>query len=136
MVPAGTQVLIAHASTREILFTGTANGTRYYILPYRHVRETLPALQHRYFADQNPLQTDVYQRFTQVEKDAIRDGKIVKGMSKEAVLMDYGYPPSHRTVSLELNAWTYWIDSRSFEVDFVNDRVSEIKGQVPGQPGP
>ena len=134
MLPAGTQVRITRVTPREIAFTCKATGTQYTILPSRHVRESLQALQHRYFTEQDPLPTEIYQRFTQTEKDAIRDGKIFKGMSKEAVLMAYGYPPSHKTISLELNAWFYWIDTRNFEADFQNGKVTELKEHPEGLP--
>jgi len=40
--------------------------------------------------------------------DAIKRGRVVNGMSKKAVLVAYGYPPEHRTSSLESNTWIYW----------------------------
>lgn len=46
----------------------------------------------------------------QAELQAIKEGKLVVGMSKAAVIMAYGYPPEHRTPSLESNTWIYWID--------------------------
>jgi protein phosphatase len=134
MLPAGTPIKISQVNLREIAFSCKTPGTQYTLLPSRHVRESLQSLQHRYFTEQDPLQAEPYQHFTQTEKDAIRDGKIVKGMSKEAVLMAYGYPPSHKTATLEANAWFYWIESRNFEVDFQNGKVAELKEHPEGQP--
>ena len=45
---------------------------------------------------------------TEKEIDAIKQGVVVKGMSKKAVLISYGIPPEHRTPSLESNIWFYW----------------------------
>ena len=42
------------------------------------------------------------------EIKAIKNGIIVDGMSKNAVLVAYGYPPEHRTGSLYSNRWIYW----------------------------
>jgi len=39
---------------------------------------------------------------------AIKEGIIVDGMSKNAVLGTYGYPPEHRTGSLHSDRWIYW----------------------------
>ena len=39
---------------------------------------------------------------------AIKEGIIVDGMNKSAVLVSYGYPPEHRTGSLHSNRWIYW----------------------------
>ena len=53
------------------------------------------------------------------EINAIRNGIIVDGMSKEAVLVAYGRPPEHRTPDLERNIWYYWLNRfKSFGVCF------------------
>ncbi|PNU20619.1 hypothetical protein C2E25_06130 [Geothermobacter hydrogeniphilus] len=40
--------------------------------------------------------------------DAIRRSAVIPGMSKEDVILSYGYPAEHRTPSLQGNIWTYW----------------------------
>jgi hypothetical protein len=47
--------------------------------------------------------------FSDKEIDAIKKGKIVNGMSKRAVITAFGYPPEHKTQSLENDQWIYWI---------------------------
>jgi len=47
------------------------------------------------------------------EIDAIKQGKIVKGMSKKAVLISYGRPAEHRTPDLNSNKWRYWMNKRT-----------------------
>lgn len=39
---------------------------------------------------------------------AIQSGRMVLGMTKEEVIMARGWPPAHRTKSLDLNTWVYW----------------------------
>jgi len=51
----------------------------------------------------------LYSKFNGEEKENIKKGTIAEGMSKEAVLMAYGYPPSHRTAALASDEWAYWI---------------------------
>lgn len=41
--------------------------------------------------------------------DAIKKGIVIEGMSKDAVIVSYGYPPEHKTPSLENNEWFYWM---------------------------
>ena len=41
------------------------------------------------------------------EKENVVNGTIQKGMSKKAVLMSWGYPPLHHTVSLDEKRWVY-----------------------------
>lgn len=48
--------------------------------------------------------------FSEKEIKAIKQGVIVRGMSKQAVLCCYGYPPEHVTYGLDSNLWTYWIN--------------------------
>jgi len=38
----------------------------------------------------------------------LRNGILVLGMTKEQVVMTRGYPPGHKTPSLEIDTWTYW----------------------------
>jgi hypothetical protein len=57
----------------------------------------------------------------------IEQGVVDVGMTKEQVLMAVGYPPAHRTPSLQSPVWTYWSNHwSSFEVYFDGDRVSRV----------
>ena len=47
-----------------------------------------------------------------------------KRMSDEIILMAYGYPPAHRTPSLEADEWVYWLNR------FVNQPVVLRNGRV------
>jgi len=62
---------------------------------------------------------------TDQEIQAIKLGTVVNGMSKNAVLVAYGYPPEHRTGSTYSNTWIYWRNKfNTFRVCFNdNDRT-------------
>lgn len=45
---------------------------------------------------------------TSIDIDGIKNARIIKGMSKAAVLIAYGYPPTHLTTTLDMNIWIYW----------------------------
>lgn len=45
---------------------------------------------------------------SEAEITAIKGGKIVDGMSKDAVLVAYGFPPERGTATLAGHQWTYW----------------------------
>jgi len=47
---------------------------------------------------------------SQKEIEAIKQGKLVVGMSKKAVLVAYGPPPEHKTPSADSNPWIYWMN--------------------------
>lgn len=38
----------------------------------------------------------------------IRNGILALGMTKEQVVMTRGFPPTHKTPSLEIDTWTFW----------------------------
>jgi hypothetical protein len=58
----------------------------------------------------------------------IEQGLVEPGMTREQVLMSIGYPPVHRTPSLDAPAWTYW-ENRwvTFIVHFDGDKVSRVQ---------
>jgi hypothetical protein len=39
---------------------------------------------------------------------AIREGKVIRGMTREQVIISAGYPPTHRTPSLDASVWNMW----------------------------
>ena len=67
-------------------------------------------------------------KFNGNEKENISNGTIEEGMSKDAVIMSYGYPPKHKTPALSSNIWTYW-DARATRkvVTFKDNKVKKIE---------
>lgn len=61
--------------------------------------------------------------------NAIRQGEMRKGMTKEQVIMARGYPPAHETPSLDGDRWVYW-SSRFVKhtILFANGRLVEGRG--------
>jgi hypothetical protein len=58
---------------------------------------------------------------------AIEHAQVVPGMTRDEVLMAIGYPPAHRTPSLESSTWTYWANRwESFMVNFDGNRVAGV----------
>lgn len=57
-----------------------------------------------------PISFDHFDRDTIA---AIKNGILQLGMTREQVVMARGYPPAHKTPSLDLNIWKYW-SSRFF----------------------
>jgi hypothetical protein len=48
------------------------------------------------------------EKFDEKTAKNIRNGILARGMTKEQVVMTRGYPPGHKTPSLELERWQYW----------------------------
>ncbi|MEO6567969.1 MAG: hypothetical protein ABIO94_04340, partial [Opitutaceae bacterium] len=61
--------------------------------------------------------------------NAVKNGEMRKGMTKELVLMARGFPPAHETPSIDSDKWVYW-SSRfvKLTVVFANGRLSEGRG--------
>ncbi|HJQ83286.1 MAG TPA: hypothetical protein VKA21_04375 [Candidatus Binatia bacterium] len=57
----------------------------------------------------------------------IEQGVVEPGMTRDQVILALGYPPVHRTPSLDSPMWTYWANRwATFEVYFDGDRVSRV----------
>jgi len=62
-----------------------------------------------------------------VEK-LIEQGVVDAGMTRDQVLMALGYPPAHRTPSLDAPVWTYWQNRwATMQVYFDGDRVARVE---------
>ncbi|MBU4011616.1 MAG: hypothetical protein KJ882_12720, partial [Proteobacteria bacterium] len=58
----------------------------------------------------------------------IKKGIVAIGMSKKAVIMAYGYPPTHKTPHLTSDVWQYWYARvNKVNVYFKNDKVFKIE---------
>jgi hypothetical protein len=109
IIPAGTEVNNVKLRGNEIVFTVVSGLPHTMLHVKRHSTITLDELFHRYFSTENVLaEGGKFSKLTNMEKDNVRAGTLSVGMSKDAVLMAYGYPPSHRTPSPSENTWIYW----------------------------
>lgn len=121
----GTQVRVTGISNKAIDFQ-TMDGKEYRIVyAERHTRQTMQELFKQYFSKTNEMGPGgKFQRFTAREQEAIKAGIVERGMSKPAVLMAYGYPPSHRTASLDSDIWIYFTGLYAeHKVHFENGRT-------------
>jgi len=114
LIPAGTEVSnVGVASTKRtpmIAFTTVKNGQTFNVGFVAKYHPGLSAQDYvkKMFTGKNFEALTA--GMTQNEVKAIKEGRLVIGMSKAAVLVAYGYPPEHRTPSLSSNTWIYWID--------------------------
>jgi hypothetical protein len=134
MIPVGTKVKIDAMGKDTIKFTTGSGVTLTFQNAKKYSTITLQELFDRYFSKESVVKGwgGVYGKFNGKEKDNVKKGTIAEGMSKEAVAMAYGYPPSHRTAALTSDEWAYW-DNRyaSFRVVFKDNRVSAIERSAP-----
>jgi hypothetical protein len=139
-IPAGTRVYDAKIVTKQVkagepttakhIQFRIASTNEKVIIKMRHVWHPNVSLEdcfNRMFTSKNFEQ--ITAEFSEDEIEAIKWGEINKGMRKKAVLVTYGYPPEHRTPSLDNDSWIYWITTRkSIKICFdENDRTKPCK---------
>jgi hypothetical protein len=62
-------------------------------------------------------------------KAAIREGKVIPGMTHDQVVMAVGYPPTHRTPVMESTVWHHWASRAGrYEVHWKDGKVDRVVG--------
>ncbi len=132
ILPVGSKVTIVYAGGREIEFKDEKNTRFLLILKKKHTDDSMTLRRYfdQYFSAEDPLRPGgPYSALTDAEQWDIKNGIIEKGMSRAAVLMAYGYPPSHETPNLKADKWAYWIGSmhgKPLYVYFKDEHVYKI----------
>jgi len=138
VLPAGTEVQLIKCGTRHKARVGrTSDAIPLYHIDFRPLnadvqkdfriflnRTSYPNITIQQYKDRL-LSTkkfeDLVEGFTEVEIQAIKEGIIVPGMSKEAVLVSFGHPSKANTPDLNSNIWVFWEGiTKKFIVEFDN----------------
>lgn len=131
MISAGTEVDDAKVVTKgrgsTIVFTTVKDGKQFRVQFEAKFHPGLNAEDYFKKMFTSKAFDELTKGMGQKEIQAIKDGKLVVGMSKAAVIAAYGYPAEHVTKDLEETKWTYWLDrTRRKEVFFDdNNRTRE-----------
>lgn len=122
IIPAGSEVEIVKRGRKKIQFKTAKDDMEFTLHLVKKYTDLEPSeFFDRYFSLKNVLSSKEYQAFSSQEKTNVQNGIIEEGMSKQAVLMSYGYPPSHQTPSTESSNWTYWVSRFDTLVAFFKD---------------
>lgn len=127
MLPVGTKVTIDDVSSKAIKFTDK-NGQNFRIYTRKYYKLTGPEMAKLLFSKENPMAAGgPFQKFSKMEQEQIKLGKIKKGMGRQAVIMAYGYPPTHVNPSIEQDVWQLWKTRwNKLKVTFKDGKVSEV----------
>lgn len=130
-IPAGTPVQVDAMTSDSVTFT--ANGTKLTLNHrYGSAQESIQQYVDKVFVAEDPK--GKLATFPRSAQDAIREGRVEKGMTREQVIMSLGFPPTHRTASTTSNEWTYWYNRWvSYKVQFDNQG---LVASVVGRPAP
>lgn len=130
VIPFGSKVKIISKVKERIQFTvDDEPGVTFTLVNVRkHSLVDGAELFKEYFAQDDPKLTKEFNNFNGKERRNIEKGTLEEGMSREAAIAAYGYPPKHKTPTLKSSLWTYW-DARSIRrlVTFKNDRIDKIE---------
>jgi hypothetical protein len=105
LMPACTKVRILSVTDKRMSFE-TADGTKYEYLFHETMKDPVPKHLDRYFGKACPRKK--IDSLTGVNRQGFKEGRILTGMTKEAVILAAGYPPEHATPSLDSTVWKYW----------------------------
>jgi hypothetical protein len=104
LVPINTQVTLVKLDEKnmELRLPGGETVTVKNVEKYS--KRSLGTIAHNLLTPQ-PVPLEKYDPAT---ASAIKSGTLTAGMNKEQVVMTRGYPPGHRTPSLDGETWMYW----------------------------
>jgi len=125
LIPVNSEVQILDTSGSTITFRVVDTGMEVTLVnKQKYTGMGIDGIYDRYFGDSKVNLS----KFSNLEREAIENGRVVPGMSKDAVLVARGYPPAHRTPSLESDSWRYW-QSRfnTIVVNFDDGKVVNIR---------
>lgn len=130
-LPAGTPVQVQAMTGNSVTFTADGR-TLTMVHSYGSAQESMQQWVSKILVPDDPKAK--LATFPRSAQDAIREGRVEKGMTKEQVIMSLGFPPTHRTASVSDNEWTYWYNRWvSYKVQFDNQG---LVANVVGRPAP
>ena len=127
-LPLGTPVQVQSVTDDSVTFLGdghTLTLTHQYGKDQEPMRQYLDKIL---VADDPKARVATYSRAVQ---DAIRDSRVERGMTREQVILAIGYPPTHRTPSIDASEWLYWYNHWvTYKVQFGPDgKVANVVGR-------
>lgn len=128
IIPVGTKVKIEDTSGKALEFS-REDGMRFRIYTKKYYSMSGDEMAKLLFGANNPTaKGGKFHSFSKMEREQIKLGQIKKGMSREAVIMAYGYPPTHVNPSLQADTWQLWQNRwNRLIITFKDNKVSNIQ---------
>jgi hypothetical protein len=106
LIPVCSEVALLERTQERLVFSVNATGKRYEY--YHHKAAGEPFADHlmRYFGTACPR--DQLAALDPRDREGVKQGAALPGMTKQGVVFALGYPPPHVTPSLEADRWIYW----------------------------
>jgi hypothetical protein len=126
VIPVGTPITVTGMGRQRVYIE--INGKKQAIGNDYSRDLSLDVFAKRYVVSENP--SEKLAQYPKPIQDAITSMHVLKGMSREQVLMSVGYPVSSENPNLDANVWHYWLSSfAEFRVRFdAHGVVTDIDG--------
>jgi outer membrane protein assembly factor BamE (lipoprotein component of BamABCDE complex) len=129
MLPLGTPVTVVDVADKSFAMRSADYGD--FTVSNDYGTEGLANYMAKILVRDDPKLT--VESFPEEVQEAIFEGRVLRGMTKQQVLMAIGYPPTHRTPGIGANEWTYWANRwRTYKLQFDREgRLSRAWGRLP-----
>jgi hypothetical protein len=105
LMPACTKVKILSVTNKRMEFQ-VEGGAKYEYVFHDTMKDPVPKHLDKYFGTACPRKK--IDSLAGVNRQGFKEGRILTGMTKDAVILAAGYPPEHATPSLDSTTWKYW----------------------------
>jgi hypothetical protein len=113
LVPINSQVTLVSIGGKKMVLRLANGGTIKVENVEKYSKRSMSTISRDLLAP-NPVPVE---KFGATIADAIKNGVLKLGMTREQVVMARGYPPGHKTPSLDNDTWIYW--SSRFVMDTI-----------------
>ncbi len=116
IVPAGTQIVIIKKSRKKFVFTYDDGGKK---VTFEYHQPRMGMSLDEYLDKITSLEPTSSAGLSPLDRKGVAAGKALVGMSREGVMTALGYPAAHRTPSLDMPTWVYWVNRfKTLAVEF------------------
>jgi hypothetical protein len=126
MIPAGSKIkVLSYGSNRAAVeIDGRPMRLGH---DYGRSEESLEKFVSKIVVKSNPAAK--IDRYPDKVRTAIRESKVLPGMTREQVIISVGYPPTHKTPSLDAPVWNLWASRAGrYEVHWNKGTVEKVVG--------
>ncbi len=136
-IPVGTVIKVLDKSKSEYECE-TSDGVKFKFVAVKHIKDPIDKVFARFVSAEDPRPK--LDKLSASDQALVKKNTVERGMSRDAVLLSIGPPPSHKTPSLESSTWNYWKSKfATFKVVFDDSgKVSAVPGleEVAAPPPP
>ncbi len=129
MIPAGSPIKVLSYDSAKQATAEVAGKTMRIGLDYGNKAMSIQEFVSKLVVKSNPKSK--IDRYPEATRTAIHSGKVIAGMTREQAIIAVGYPPAHKTPTVDEPVWQLW-QSRAgrFEVRW-NEKgtVQDVVGQ-------